>query len=321
MRTMHLEEVPTGLIPSDNDGKFTLDQLSQLLDEKVVNPFNQRFKNIEDRIDEVAANSETAINHLDITTNNLDLRLRDVETADLPTRVSQLETAFKEFQMNAKVTSGNSQVSYNGIDGDEADRQFRALFKQFDIATSESEAITWLEDILEKAGAAKPQETFCKGADFKGTLFCRFNSPAERDRALLKFRLAKPQCNGHEIKCKPDLPVDKRFVYTVLFGIKYLVCSLWSVYSTRQVKVDLTSNVIKIQGATVLTVVFENGSPKLNYTEGWEEWLASEDWSNIVRAAQTNHSRAQGQEQQDTTVNTESASNSWSGGSKSGKGK
>ena len=119
-----------------------------------------------------------------------------------------------------------------------------------------------------------------------------------RDLALRKFRFAKPLHTSHLVRCKPDLPINERFVYSVLFGFKYLLCTLWSKYLGKEGRVDLAKGVVKIKGELALAVTFGAEGPVIQYESGWEQWLHGADWQGIVDSAIDRHKKAQQLEDQ-----------------------
>ena len=94
------------------------------------------------------------------------------------------------------------------------------------------------------------------------------------------------------MRCKPDLPVDKRFAYSVLFGLKYLLCTEWDSHRGGQVNVDMNKNIVKVKGETALTISFQNEEPHLHYEQGWNEWLQSRLWDDLVHSAGDRYKKA-----------------------------
>ena len=173
IRKMQIEnqELPPGLPESEAEHKFTLNELSQLLDEKVVNPFNERFKTLETRIEQVAADYELANNVLEVNVENLDVRIRDLESSDLPSRVQQLEATLKAMKL-----STSPSVSTGVMGDDEPQRPYQALFKNLDKDVDEKEAVQWLETSLLQVGAPEPESLFGRSLDYNGTLFAKFKT-------------------------------------------------------------------------------------------------------------------------------------------------
>ena len=131
-----------------------------------------------------------------------------------------------------------------------------------------------------------------KGEPFEGRLFARFASEADRDKVLRTLRTRKVRHNGQQVRCKPDLPVDKRFVYSVLFGLKYLLCTEWGSHRGGQVKVDMSKNVVTVKGGIALTIIFQNEGPHIQYEQGWKEWLQGQLWNDLVDSAQDRYKKA-----------------------------
>ena len=116
-------------------------------------------------------------------------------------------------------------------------------------------------------------------------MFVRFENSTDRDRALRLLRSANIKHFDNDLRCKPDLPIDKRFVYTVLFGLRWLLVKKWKKYFPSQVKVDMDNNFLQVMKSQVLTISFNDCSPTLTFADGWEDWISCEEWNNIVKGA------------------------------------
>ena len=89
------------------------------------------------------------------------------------------------------------------------------------------------------------------------------------------------------MRCKQDLPVDTRFVPSILFSFRYLVRKAWSRYNNNVVKVDMNSNTVKVRGQEVMTITFDGIAPDIAYEAGWKDWLQCSQWEEMVQAAHT----------------------------------
>ena len=104
--------------------------------------------------------------------------------------------------------------------------------------------------------------------------------------------MAKASHIDNLVKCKPDLPIKKPYVYSVLFGFKYLLCTSWSRYNEQQVKVDLDKQVVKVEDGLALSMVFGDENPCIKYERGWGDWLRCSEWENIAQGAAGRYARA-----------------------------
>ena len=139
---------------------------------------------------------------------------------------------------------------------------------------------------------ADEDSIYYKGDVFEGRLFGRFTSVAARDVALRKFRMAKPTLTNTAIRCKPDLKFEKRFPYSVLFGLKYLLGTVWRSHASKEIRVDLDHDTVSVQGHLAMTIDTESGEPKIRYEAGWEKWLQHQEWAEIVDNAAERSRRA-----------------------------
>jgi hypothetical protein len=93
-----------------------------------------------------------------------------------------------------------------------------------------------VEATVEKLGLAPPSATFFKGADFKGMLFCKFKKAEEATKALNVLNKAKLDYEGHEIRCKPDAPIEERVPLSLLLGLRWQLGE-WG-FNKKDIKVD-----------------------------------------------------------------------------------
>ena len=274
----HLQnEVPVPLTPPHaTSTQLTLESMSALLDRK----FDERLQPLTDTVKEMQEDMQRVESNIDNVAARQDL----METH---TRKDKQELASKIDDIEKRVAALElGQSSYSGDD-----REFNGYFTNMDPSASDREAIEWLEAKLTALGAP-PEDVFYKGESYDGRLFVRFASPKSRDLALRKLRRDKAQHNGNLVRCRDDLPVEKRFVDSVLFGFKYLLCTEWQKYNKQQIKVEFNKNIVTVKGVKAIEIIFEDAAPCLHYEQGWKEWLQGSQWQEIVDGAQVRYVKA-----------------------------
>ena len=99
--------------------------------------------------------------------------------------------------------------------GDE-DRKMIVAFGGFD-GWSIEDAKQWVIDTLWENYGPQPEKMYSKGDTFRGMLFGKFSSEADRDRVVSKFKTLKKSIYGKEIRATNDMPIEKRMCKNILF--------------------------------------------------------------------------------------------------------
>ena len=278
------------------DTGVTMSALRALFDEKLqpvtaaVGELRQEVGDLKLQVEE---NNEMATVNIDNLAQNLRefKQSSDKRMTELETNTSQGRTAVdtaSSSSLERKVAKLELQLAQLSVRPDDRDeRCLNAMFSNLDDSAGGNAAIEWLRSKLEylNVPAADADAIYYKGDTFNGRLFARFPSGAARDVALHRFRMAKAVYGNAPVRCKPDLPVEKRFVYSVLFGFKYLLCTSWKRYAGKQVRVDLEGGTVKVDGSAAVTIQNGPENPLISYEQGWEGWLQSQEWKEIIDCA------------------------------------
>ena len=81
-------------------------------------------------------------------------------------------------------------------------------------------------------------------------------------------------------------------MYSLLFGFQWLVCKKWSKYYTSNIKVNMNSSTLEVKGQLAITITFNDLEPTIKYEDGWEEWLSSTEWDDLMADALDRLARA-----------------------------
>ena len=262
--------------------------LASLLDEK-LKPLTASNELMQQRIDQVErAGNERMMElkeNLDQCKGGVSSEIKKSEDR-MRQELKSVQEAFANLKIQSQNASATPSINYDAaVDDAECTRPLTALFQNLDGNVHGEEAKQWLRTEFVAKKCPNEEEIYYKGDNFNGLLFARFASQADRDQVVRKFRFNKLSHNGKEVRCKQDLPVDKRFVYSVLFGFRYLVCKDWSRYNNNVVKVDMNSNTVKIRGQEVMTITFDGTAPDIVYEAGWKDWLQCPQWEEMVQSA------------------------------------
>ena len=278
-------------------------ELSISVDDKlqpVTSSLNSLRTDLELLKNEINENEEIAQSNILNVKTELD-EFKDTVKFDMKSNEEKMTSeliavkkALDEFKIQPQQASSSTHTYGMLTEDKEALRHLTAMIQNMDGQATEEEAIQWLRSTLTEGKCPAADEIYSKGEPFEGRLFARFASEADRDKALRTLRTRKVRHNGHQVRCKPDLPVDKRFVYSVLFGLKYLLCTEWCSHRGGQVKVDMSKNVVTVKGEIALTISFQSEEPHIQYEQGWNEWLQGQLWKDLVDSAQDRYKKATG---------------------------
>ena len=278
------------------DTGVTMSALRALFDEKLqpvtaaVGELRQEVGDLKLQVEEnnemATVNIDNLAQHLQEFKQSSDKRMTEMEaTIGRGTREVDAATSSGLARQVAKLEEQFAQLS-TGPDNSDS-RHLNVMFSNLDDSAGGNGAIERLQSKLAAlcVPVADADAINYKGDTFVGRLFARFPSGAARDLALRKFRMAKTTYNNKSVRCKPDLPIEKRFAYSVLFGLKYLLCTAWKKYEGKKVQVDLESGTVKVEGYLVVTIEVGTGDPSVQYKDGWEQWLHGDEWKEIVGGA------------------------------------
>ena len=133
---------------------------------------------------------------------------------------------------------------------------------------------------LWKAWAPMPTDQYIKG-DYKGIMFLKFETQKERDGALKVLTTIKKDDECSQMWVRADRPLEVRVVQQVTFGAKWLL-QTWG-YMKRSMWVEEDAGVLWMGDEQVLRAFTSNGRIDIEYSEGWKEFLQSNEWDGIVK--------------------------------------
>ena len=252
--------------------------LAATLDEKLA-PMSQNISRLESQVGDLKKQ----------VTENEDMM--NVNMENMTKRMDAMEEDVKQH----KAFLAASALSTPRVSrGDSSEDNHVAVFGGFKGAGSKKEVDEWLWDVLWKAGAAEPVETYIKGdmGDYNGLVFGKYNSKAERDTAVNMTQRSEQEYDGHRIWSKIDLPLKVRVCQNILFGAKRLLVD-WG-FDRKGLWADMDEQTLTCGSDVILSLDVSDGLV-LKYGEGWEAYMSQDDdtWKKMVQVAQQKLSRGQ----------------------------
>ena len=107
----------------------------------------------------------------------------------------------------------------------EANQEFVTVCCGFDSAKGEEHAVAWGGQKVKESGVAKPVAVYAKGT-FKGTLWAKFETKAQRNGMIQKLRPTPQFCEGKRIWVDECRPAVERARRSFLFALKALMIKL-----------------------------------------------------------------------------------------------
>ena len=149
----------------------------------------------------------------------------------------------------------------------------------------------WIGDELWYAWGPQPTATYAK-EDFKEILFARFASVTDRDTAMGHLKSLNKHISGNKLWAKMDTPVETRAPLFLLHKAKELLTS-WNI-PKASLWVHADKATLTCDGELVFSVHTKDLKLDISFGEGWEDYVASEAWSKIVKDADDKLSRKRG---------------------------
>ena len=152
------------------------------------------------------------------------------------------------------------------------------------------EANRWLFEQLKRFELTAPLDTYYKGDDFKGMLFCKFPNPQAATTAIETFNSKAIKFKDQPVWCKHDLPLEPRTCRSFLLGLRRLLIK-WECFAKKQIKVDddSTPMSLEVDKKLILTASVVDGAMSLSWHDkAWEEWKelhAAEEYKALMDTA------------------------------------
>lgn len=247
-------------------GGASIGEIAALL-QKELRPVNATMEKLENQMSTLTIAVDEKFKSIETKMNLQDIRVAKLEELFAGGTVSKndgkLESEIEKLkvEMNAMKSKPNTDV--------QDDQTCTAVFGGFSSFESIEETEKWLSEKLWSEWLPIPGNVFCKG-EFKGIFYAKFGSTADRDSAVNWFRKSSIKIEGHPVWSKPDLPLHKRIIKSLLFGTKY-ICdkALW---------VEEEKGIVTLNKKEILRACIRDGLLEIEYGEGWDVYLHDKDY-------------------------------------------
>ena len=192
--------------------------------------------------------------------------------SDLVKRLETMEDKFKKIDSHDSGTTAGTGILN--------EKQITAVIGGLGHSYSLDDADKYIRDQLWWMKGPRIVETYTKG-EFKGLVFAKFSSKAERDAAVMLFRSNKLILGGNAIWAKEDLPLEERIPQSFLFGLKKLMIG-WG-YEKMAVWVDLSKNQLLVGTDIVIALTVEEKELKTDIAKDWQDDLRKDsDFTKLL---------------------------------------
>ena len=159
--------------------------LSATLDEKLA-PMSRSISRLESQV--VDLKKQVSENE-DIINTNIE---------NMTMRMDAMEEVVKQHKA---LLAASALSTPRGSRGDSSEDAYVAVFGGFKSAGSKKEVDDWLWDVLWKANAAEPVDTYIKGnmENYNGLVFGKYSPKAERDAAVSRTQRSQQEYSGHKV--------------------------------------------------------------------------------------------------------------------------
>ena len=139
--------------------------------------------------------------------------------------------------------------------------------------SSADAAKSWLSEAVSRANIEGVIDIYdkCKGGDFNGLLFVKFNSAEMRDAAMIKFNAKKNAFDQAPMFMNRDLPIQQRTKFSFLLNLKKLLVN----WGFENVRFDDGPGTLMVGGgAPVLQVKSDGFNFRLEWLDDkWGQWV------------------------------------------------
>ena len=252
--------------------------LSSTLDEKLT-PVTRSVSRLEEEVGKLKKQ----------VVENEDMMMSNIE--NVAKRMDAIDKELKQWKVaQADRNESPGTESFTSTPRRESDN-YTVVFGGFKGACSKEEVDEWLHDVLWKAGAAYPLDTYVKASDmkeFNGVVFGKYPGHAERDAVIKKVRESKQEYGGQQVWSKMDLPIEMRAAQGLLFAAKNMLVSPDWGLDRRSLWIDTEENVLTCGDEEVLRTKVEGDKLVVEYGKDWETFIVpdNEAWAAIVKAGE-----------------------------------
>jgi hypothetical protein len=161
---------------------------------------------------------------------------------------------------------------------DVTDRSKTGIFGGFSSFKDFEEVKTWIQDKFWEEWLPQPAEIYYKGEfkDFKGIIFAKFDTTAERDKVVETFRRLVLKIQSEKVWSNADLPADVRIPKDFLFGLKKILGSQAWGYDLENLWVDKEKQTISLRKELILSITLEGLKMNLVYGAAWEKHIGGD---------------------------------------------
>jgi len=199
------------------EGAVTLSAIRGLLKEEL--------STVKDSVEKLASDLGIFKTRMNDELCAMGLRLKGVEdkNAQLYNRMEELQKMFETFKVDTKVDCEKQINEIKGLrPSNNKDGIMTVVIGNIPNTETLEQAKEWLRKKCLELGTAQPIDAFSKG-DFKGMLFAKFQSVAQRDVVIAGIRSSTTSTSHLKTWAKIDSPLDVRTAEGVLFGFKRML--------------------------------------------------------------------------------------------------
>lgn len=265
-------------LQTDSSSVNMLQDIEQLF-KREIGPVRSSIESLERQMSELTVSVDERLKAIEARIDTNEIRIMKLEDLASKGQPSANEEAMsRTAAMEAQIADLSQQAAKGPLT---EDRSCTAVVGGLGISWSMHEAEQWLKDKLWHIGGLQPVEVFAKG-DFKGLLFAKFGSKANRDDAVSALQRAGIKEGDRKVWAKPDLPLEKRVVKAFVFGLKYAMVEKWG-YNKSQIWVDPEEGALWVENEMAVGSVKVCGAElKVDFHNGWGDWLSDADFPQLL---------------------------------------
>ena len=274
-------------VPSGTTINVGLDQLSALLDQK-LDPMQKSMAGLERQMGELSISVDERLRKMESRMDSSDVRIEKLEVLVAKGPPHGAASVFADQLKALQEEVARLRYSGTATAGAESDMELTMVLGGLESLSDVDEAWQWIADHMWTMHGPPPTEVYCKG-DFSGMVFARFESTADRDRAVNLMNRRRRREGGNNIWAKPDEPVDIRVPTSFMRGLRWILAE--EGYTKKDYYICPETLTFEAGGAKVLKAGVKDGILDLEWLDpAWKEWHAlqnSEGFRKLLQQAQT----------------------------------
>jgi hypothetical protein len=264
---------------------LTTDNLALLLSSTISSelaPIKQYMSDMSRDLSQLRISTEKQLTNLQQKFDSADIRISRLEKLWETSSIRSAEEDDAWTKKLDEMRADIEKIKYGPTPQPGDQRSLTAVIGGLHALADQTKATKWLQDKLKELAAPQPIEVYTKGKEFKGLIFAKFTTTADRDLAIGVIRSL-----AEHVWAKKDMAVQARAKERYLFMLKKLLVS-WG-FERTSVWIDTSKCSLDVGPDEVLTVRLNKDGNKIecDWRGTWALWQELHTSSELIEIQTT----------------------------------